>query len=171
MKLLKWYNRVPLIYLNLGAFVLGCAGGLLLYWLGGIFGKDFLNTATNILAPFGNILVNMLKMIVMPIIFCTIICGAASLPLKTFGKMGLGVCAWYFFTSLFAAVFGCIISVLFNPTLSVAPEKLLDKSLMDLPEIWRKKLPRPAARKHFWMWFTAFSAIPLRHWQMVSSCP
>ena len=27
MKLLKWYNRVPLIYLNLGAFVLGCAGG------------------------------------------------------------------------------------------------------------------------------------------------
>ncbi|MBO5958636.1 MAG: cation:dicarboxylase symporter family transporter, partial [Lentisphaeria bacterium] len=131
MKLLNWYFRTPLIYLNLGAFVLGCAGGLLLYWLGGILGGEFLNTASEILAPFGNILVNMLKMIVMPIIFFTIICGAASLPLKTFGKMGFGVCVWYFFTSLFAAVFGCIISILFNPTLRVAPEKLVDSSLMD----------------------------------------
>ena len=129
MKLFKWYSRVPLIYLNLGAFVLGCAGGLFLYWLGGKFGADFLNTATGILAPFGNILVNMLKMIVMPIIFCTLICGAASLPIKTFGKMGLGVCAWYFFTSLFAAIFGCAIAVLFNPSLSVPPEKLIDESL------------------------------------------
>lgn len=149
MKLLKWYNRVPLIYLNLGAFVLGCAGGLLLYRLGNIYGENFLNIATNILAPFGNILVNMLKMIVMPIIFCTIICGAASLPLKTFGKMGLGVCAWYFFTSLFAAVFGCIISVLFSPTLSVAPEKLVDESLMDRAGDMAKKAATTSGSKAF----------------------
>jgi Na+/H+-dicarboxylate symporter len=129
MKLFNWYFRVPLIYLNLGAFVLGCAGGLVLFWIGGHVGGNFLNTATGILAPFGNVLVCMLKMIVMPIIFCTLVCGAASLPLKTFGKMGLAVCAWYFFTSLFAAVFGSILSLLFDPTLSVAPEKLVDASL------------------------------------------
>ena len=129
MKLFSWYSRVPLIYLNLGAFILGCAGGLLLYWLGGCLGGNFLNNATAILAPFGNILVGMLKMIVMPIIVCTLISGAASLPLKTFGKMGTAVCVWYFLTSLFAAVVGCVIACLFNPTLSVAPEKLLDDSL------------------------------------------
>ena len=129
MKLFSWYFRVPLIYLNLGAFVLGCAGGLLLYWLGGQLGGNFLNTATSILAPFGNILVSMLKMIVMPIIVCTIISGAATLPLKQFGKMGLFVCGWYFFTSLFAAVFGTVVAMFFNPALSVAPEKLLDESL------------------------------------------
>ncbi len=129
MKMLNWYCRVPLIYLNLGAFVLGCAGGLLLYWLGGRLGGDFLSNATAVLAPFGNILVNMLKMIVMPIIVCTLIGGAASLPLKTFGKMGTAVCGWYFFTSLFAAVFGCVMACIFNPSLSVAPEKLLDESL------------------------------------------
>ena len=149
MKLLNWYFRIPLIYLNLGAFVIGCAGGLLLYWLGGILGEDFLSTATNILAPFGNILVNMLKMIVMPIIFCTIICGAASLPLKTFGKMGLGVCAWYFFTSLFAAVFGCIISVLFNPSLSVAPEKMVDESLMSRAGEMAEKAATTSGSKAF----------------------
>lgn len=129
MKLFSWYFRIPLIYLNLGAFVLGCAGGLALYWIGGMVGGDFLSNATAILAPFGNILVGMLKMIVMPIVVCTLISGAASLPLKTFGKMGLAVCGWYFFTSLFATVFGCVISMFFDPSLSVAPEKLLDESL------------------------------------------
>jgi Na+/H+-dicarboxylate symporter len=64
----------------------------------------------------------MLKMIVIPIIFFSLIHGAASLPTKTFGKMGLGVCAWYFFTSLYAAVFGSAIALLFNPKLASANE-------------------------------------------------
>ena len=125
MKLFKWYSRIPLIYLNLGAFVLGCVGGLSLHWIGG----SVLNNAVVIIAPFGNILVNMLKMIVMPIIVSTLICGAASLPLKTFGKMGVAVCGWYFFTSLFAAIFGSAIAIMFNPSLSVSPDKLVDESL------------------------------------------
>ncbi len=131
MKLVNWYCRIPLIYLNLGAFVLGCAGGLFLYWIGNRIGGDFLPVATAVLAPFGNILVCMLKMIVMPIIVCTLVCGAAALPIKTFGKMGTAVCCWYFFTSLFAAVFGCAIAILFNPSLSVAPEQLVDDNLRD----------------------------------------
>ena len=129
MKIFKLYSRIPLIYLNLGGFILGCAGGLFLYWLGGRLGGNFLDTVTSILAPFGNILVSMLKMIVMPIIVCTLISGAAALPLKTFGKMGLAVCGWYFFTSLFAAFFGSGIAMFFDPSLSVAPDKLLDDSL------------------------------------------
>ena len=129
MKLFKIYSRIPLIYLNLGAFILGCAGGLLFYWLGSKLGGNFLSNTTAILAPFGNILVSMLKMIVMPIIVCTLISGAAALPLKTFGKMGLAICGWYFFTSLFAAVFGSTIAIIFDPSLSVAPEKLVDESL------------------------------------------
>ena len=64
----------------------------------------------------------MLKMIVIPIIFFSLIHGAASLPTKTFGKMGIGVCAWYFFTSLYAAIFGSIIAVIFNPKLASASE-------------------------------------------------
>ena len=64
----------------------------------------------------------MLKMIVIPIIFFSLVHGAASLPLKTFGKMGLWVCAWYFFTSLFAAVFGSGVALVFDPTLSSAAE-------------------------------------------------
>ena len=118
MKLFSWYNRIPLVWRNLGAFVLGCAVGILLYKLSGVYGKDFLSRTLTILSPFGAVLVNMLKMIVIPIIFFSLIYGAASLPVKTFGKMGVSVCGWYFFTSLFAAVFGCMIAVIFNPELS-----------------------------------------------------
>ena len=122
MKLFSWYNRIPLLYRNLGAFVLGCAAGLIIYKLGVIRGEKFLTDIVTVLSPFGTILVNMLKMIVIPIIFFSLIHGAASLPTKTFGKMGLGVCGWYFFTSLYAAVFGSIIAMLFNPKLTSASE-------------------------------------------------
>jgi Na+/H+-dicarboxylate symporter len=122
MNLFSWYRRIPLIYLNLGAFVLGCAAGLLLYKAGVARGEGFLTQVVNILSPFGVILVNMLKMIVIPIIFFSLVYGAASLPTKTFGKMGIGVCAWYFFTSLYAAVFGSVIAICFNPKLASASE-------------------------------------------------
>ena len=120
--MLKWYRRIPLIYLNLGAFVFGCAAGLLLYKLGVTRGEAFLTQAVSVLSPFGVVLVNMLKMIVIPIIFFSLVYGAASLPLKTFGKMGVGVFMWYLFTSLYAAVFGSVTAMVFNPKLATANE-------------------------------------------------
>lgn len=118
MKIFNWYRRIPLIYLNFAAFILGGIAGIVLFNIGEIMGADVLSRIVSILSPFGTILVNMLKMIVIPIIFFSLIYGAASLPLKTFGKMGGSVCAWYFFTSLFAAIFGTFVALLFNPELS-----------------------------------------------------
>ena len=122
MKFFNWYFRIPLIYRNLGAFVLGCLAGVIIYKLGVIRGEGFVSQIAAVLSPFGSGLVNMLKMIVIPIIFFSLIHGAASLPTKTFGKMGIGVCAWYFFTSLYAAIFGAAIALLFNPKLASANE-------------------------------------------------
>ena len=128
MKIFTWYRNIPLIYRNLAGFILGCAFGVLLYKLDAVYGGKFLSRTVEILSPFGLVLVNMLKMIVIPIIFFSLIHGAASLPTKTFGKMGLGVCMWYFFTSLYAAIFGCGIAFLFNPKLAGA-ENLANKLL------------------------------------------
>lgn len=122
MKIFSWYSRIPLVWRNLGAFVLGCLAGIILYKVNQLCGGKILENVVAVLSPFGSVLVNMLKMIVIPIIFFSLIYGAASLPVKTFGKMGAGVCSWYFFTSLYAAVFGCVIALLFNPELSAAGE-------------------------------------------------
>ncbi|MBO5762680.1 MAG: dicarboxylate/amino acid:cation symporter [Lentisphaeria bacterium] len=122
MNLFRWYNRIPLIWRNLGAFVFGCAFGVILYQMRDVCGGDLLKQTVTVLTPFGAVLVNMLKMIVIPIIFFSLIHGAASLPLKTFGRMGVGVCCWYFVTSLYAAIFGTAIALVFNPELASAGE-------------------------------------------------
>jgi sodium/dicarboxylate symporter family protein len=57
----------------------------------------------------------MLKMIVIPVIFLSLISGAASLPTKEFGKIGVKVVIWYFVTSLFAAIVGSFLALAFNP--------------------------------------------------------
>ena len=119
MNIFKFYRNIPLIYLNLGAFILGCVAGLIL-WKFGSCNANAVKTIITVLSPFGNILVNMLKMIVIPIIFFSIVHGTASLPLKTFGKMGICVFVWYFITSLFAVIFGTIVALAFNPTLQGA---------------------------------------------------
>ena len=114
---MKLFGRnIPLIYWNLAAFVLGCLAGLALYKFG-LTHSAALDKIIAVVSPFGNVLVNMLKMIVIPIIFFSLVCGAATMPAKSFGKMGAGVCGWYFFTSLYAAVFGTVVAIIFNPPL------------------------------------------------------
>ncbi len=92
------------------AFIVGLIVGIAL-WFSGIN----VDTYVTYVSPFGNILVSMLKMIVVPVIFLSLIAGAASIPTKQFGKVGIKVIVWYFFTSLLAAVVGSVLAVIFNP--------------------------------------------------------
>ena len=71
-------------------------------------------------APFGDVLVAMLKMVVYPIILFSLIVGAASLPLKKSGRLGGAVLVWYFMTSVFATVFGVFLAYLLNPSVEMA---------------------------------------------------
>ena len=114
------YFRIPMFVRILSAFILGIGLG---YFL-------FLNSEAkwwpsviNIISPFGNVLVAMLKMIVIPIIFFSLVDGASNLPIKKFGKLGGGVILWYFCTSLFAAVFGCFLAMWVNPTMDISTAK------------------------------------------------
>ncbi len=103
------------------AFLIGLAVGIGL-WLSGANVEGFVRYVS----PFGNILVSMLKMIVVPVIFLSLIAGAASLPTKQFGKVGLKVVIWYFVTSLLAAVVGSILAILFNPGSTSSKEAWAD---------------------------------------------
>ena len=119
-KIFGWYARLPLIWLNIGAFVLGCLFGLLLWKIGSAGYPKVAAHIISVLSPFGNVLISMLKMIVIPIIFCSLVCGSATLPVSQFGKMGLAVIVWYIATSMYAAVFGCFTAIVCNPRLGNA---------------------------------------------------
>ncbi len=120
MALFAWYRRIPLVYLNIGAFIFGIVLGLGLWRLGDALGQEVVGQCTAILAPFGTVLVALLKMIVIPIIFFSLMVGAASLPLRKFGTMGLAVILWYLATSLYAAFFGTFMAWIFNPKMANA---------------------------------------------------
>ena len=99
-----------LVWMIFIAFILGLVVGIGL-WQTGVDVGGYVTWVS----PFGNILVSMLKMIVIPVIFLSLISGAASLPTKEFGKIGVKVVIWYFVTSLFAAIVGSFLALAFNP--------------------------------------------------------
>lgn len=116
-KLLHAYFATPLVYRIIAAFLLGIGAGIGSWLLARPLGTEWLEHATGFLSPFGTVLISMLKMAVIPIIFFSLVTGAASLPLKKFGKLGLAVIVWYFLTSLFASVFGTALAIFLNPAM------------------------------------------------------
>ena len=110
---------LPLVWRILLGFILGIALGLA---VPKAFGADTTKTILAFVAPFGSVLVSMLKMVVYPIIFFSLILGAASLPLRQSGRVGGSVIVWYFVTSLFATVFGVVMAFLLNPSVRAASD-------------------------------------------------
>ncbi|WP_169940149.1 dicarboxylate/amino acid:cation symporter [Campylobacter sp. RM15925] len=85
--------------------------------LGAIFGMIFQNagSAIEILKPFGDLFIRLLKMIVLPVIVCTLIVGASSISPSHLGKVGVKVIAFYMFTSLCAIVIGLAVGSILQP--------------------------------------------------------
>ena len=66
-------------------------------------------------SPFGALFVRMLKMVVIPVIFFSLVVGAASLPIRRFGRVGLKTLGWYLGCSVLAAVIGVCLALAISP--------------------------------------------------------
>jgi Na+/H+-dicarboxylate symporter len=118
------YFRIPLFTRIFIGFGLGIITGLVLWQSSLTYGQEWLADVLAWIAPFGTVLLGMLKMIVIPIIFFSLVTGAANLPVKKFGSLGIRVILWYLITSLGAAVLGTIIAFVLNPGKSAGLEKV-----------------------------------------------
>lgn len=103
MKLISWYFNVSLLVRILVGLVLGAVSGL-------IFGP-----AIEIISPAGDIFVNLLKMIVMPVIISTLIVGAGSIHPAQLGRVGIKALGLYTITTGFAVAVGLIFGNIFKP--------------------------------------------------------
>lgn len=115
MLIIRQYLKIPLFTRVITAFVLGSLIGGALWYISAATGSPVSDRVVDWIAPFGMVLVSMLKMIVIPIIFFSLVTGAASLPVKKFGKLGIRVFAWYLLTSVLAAIVGAALAILINP--------------------------------------------------------
>ncbi|OON17023.1 hypothetical protein X801_07146, partial [Opisthorchis viverrini] len=75
-----------------------------------------LTTRTAMLVGFpGELLMNMLKMLVIPLITSTLISGLATLDKKSCGKMGLCAVVYYVTTTIMAVILGIILVISIRP--------------------------------------------------------
>lgn len=133
-KIWSGYFAVPLIYRIAAAFIIGIIAGTALSWAGASPGSEWPHRIISWISPFGTVLIAMLKMIVIPIIFFSLVCGASSLSVRKFGRLGGGVLLWYLFTSIAASVFGVFLATLMNPRMSNAAE-LSGRHLMQVGQL------------------------------------
>ena len=112
-----FFRNISLVWYNIFAFVFGEIAGVMVECFF-CDNKDLFNDIITVVSPFGTLLVAMLKTIVIPIIFFSLVSGTSSLPLKKFGKLGVKVICFYMITSFMATIFGIIVASWFSPSVS-----------------------------------------------------
>ena len=120
-KILRWYFKTSLILRIIVCFIGGSLIGAVLWYLSPVTigaeaaGPTLAEKIIPYISPFGQVFVHMLKMIVVPIIFFSLVVGASSLPIKRFGRIGLKTILWYLFCSFVAAILGTGLALVINP--------------------------------------------------------
>lgn len=110
------------------ALVLGIIVGLICFFTGM---ADF---TASYLKPFGDIFVNLLKFIVVPVVLLSMIDGIISMgDMKKVGAVGWKTVAYFLCTTAIACVIGLVFANVFNsaglfPTLSLAEDAVWDKA-------------------------------------------
>lgn len=101
---MKLWKNVPLYF---KIFILMILGAI----VGAIVGEKI--TAV---AFLGDVYIALLKMLVVPLVFFSLICGVTKLASpKEFGKLGGAIISYYLMTTLFAATFGVLLALLVSP--------------------------------------------------------
>ena len=99
----RGYRDASLILKITVALILGIIVGI-------IFGKD-----AAVLAPFGDLLIHLLKFLIVPLILFTLIVGVNQTKIGNLGRMGGKVFAYYLLTSALAIIVGIAVASFFDP--------------------------------------------------------
>ncbi|MEC8759063.1 MAG: cation:dicarboxylase symporter family transporter, partial [Bacteroidota bacterium] len=114
--------------------LIGLAIGVLYAWLSIQFGWN--EFTIDYIKPFGDIFINVLKLIAVPLVLFSIISGVSSLgdPAKL-GRLGIKTVITYLLTTMTAVVVGLLLVNLFQPGARVS-EDLLESNRIRY-ELWR----------------------------------
>ncbi|MDD9950810.1 MAG: dicarboxylate/amino acid:cation symporter [Zetaproteobacteria bacterium] len=118
MSLLKWYVGVTPMTKLLWSLCLGVLLGLGCWWIQLEYSwaaPGIQSVLAEVVSPLGNLFIQMLKMVVVPIVFFTILQGTFQLPLKELGNVGFRLIALYILSSGLAAAVGVAFAVFTDP--------------------------------------------------------
>ena len=90
--------------------------GLILGIIVGLFFQSNLAFTKAWIAPFGTLFLNLIKMIIVPLVFASLVVGAASTgDVRKLGRMGAKTLAYYLITTAMAVTLGLILGNLIDP--------------------------------------------------------
>jgi Na+/H+-dicarboxylate symporter len=107
---LSWYFQSNLLYRIMIGLVLGAIVGIFF-----AFNPDMSGGFIKYTKFFGDIFINLLKMIVVPIIFLSLIAGAASIAPAQLGRVGLKTLLYYLGMTVIAVTIGLVMSTILAP--------------------------------------------------------
>jgi Na+/H+-dicarboxylate symporter len=105
---LDWYFKPNLLFRILIGLIIGVIVGLIV------------GPKIEVISPLGDLLIRLLKMIVVPVIFFSLITGAASISPYRLGRVGIKIIVYYLVTTVFAVIIGLILANIFKPGLGLA---------------------------------------------------
>ena len=114
--------------------IIGLLLGIVYAWMSIQFGWN--EFTLNWIQPFGDIFINLLKLIAVPLVLFSIISGVASLgDMRKLGRMGIKTLALYLTTTMFAVIVGLTLVNVFKPG-DHASESLREANRIRY-ELWR----------------------------------
>lgn len=117
------YRSIPLVYRIGVAFVLGSLLGL-------IFGDSMTS-----LQPLGDIFIRLLKMVVIPIVFFTLIMGMRRLTPSKLGKIGGQTVFFYVLTTAIAIIIGLFIANMISPGVGLTLDTQAEIAAKEAPSM------------------------------------
>lgn len=109
-----WWTKSPLWARVMAGLVLGAILGLAMH------GAGAGDVATTWFKPFGDAFVRLIRMLVVPLIFATLVAGMVAMgDPKKLGSLGGRAVGLYMITTLFAVSFGLLMGFLFQPGVGV----------------------------------------------------
>ncbi|MDR2800279.1 MAG: dicarboxylate/amino acid:cation symporter [Desulfovibrio sp.] len=107
---MNWYFGSNLLFRILIGLVLGAVVGLFL-----AFSPEAAGPFVTYTRFFGDIFVRLLRMIVVPVIFFSLIVGAASITVQQLGRVGVKIFIYYLATTAVAVSIGLLLATIFDP--------------------------------------------------------
>lgn len=105
-------KKIPLVW----QIVAGLALGILVGWYFNTHPDYQQWVSAEILKPLGDIFIKMMKMVVVPIVFCCMVLGiAGGGDNKSFGRMGAKSIGYFFAITTLAIILGLVLANLFEP--------------------------------------------------------
>uniref|UniRef100_A0A8C4PXL0 Amino acid transporter n=1 Tax=Eptatretus burgeri TaxID=7764 RepID=A0A8C4PXL0_EPTBU len=126
----RFVTKNLLVILTVGGVILGVILGV------SVRSTTDLSLTSKLYFSFpGELLIRMLKMVIIPLVVCSLVCGAASLDTRALGRLGVVAIGYFLGTTLIGSSIGMLLAFAIKPGLGGAENNLFDDQVIQPKEV------------------------------------